>query len=315
MIEEVACNLCGSTESHILYTLEDTLYQIPGEFILRRCLRCGLMYLSPRPTPDTIGQYYPATYTSYRPPIEDERLSVMRWMRRRKLVKRRQLIEQYSRQQQGRLLDVGCATGLFLSEMAQSGWQVAGIEPIASAADYARQRFGLHVFQGVLSEAPFEPGTFDVVTFWDVLEHTFSPVEDLAQAARLLRPGGLLALSVPNWHSLERWFFGRYWQGLDPPRHLYVFTQQTLTALLNQAGFSVTDRVCFMPGYFSFIISLERWLHPKSPRLATLAHRLFNLPGMRLPFEPWFTLNNWLGKGAIVSLFAHKTASDKGEKR
>jgi 2-polyprenyl-3-methyl-5-hydroxy-6-metoxy-1,4-benzoquinol methylase len=308
-METVPCDLCGSTESSPLYALRDTLHQVPGEFVMRRCLRCGLMYLSPRPTLETIAAYYPAEYSSYRLPIEDERLALMRWMRRRKLAKRRHLIERYSGQNRGHLLDVGCATGLFLHEMAQSGWQVAGIEPIASAAEYARRRFGLSVFQGALSEAPYEPQSFDVVTFWDVLEHTFSPVEELAHAAHLLRPGGLLTLSVPNWDSFGRRLFGRHWQGLDPPRHLYVFTRKTLTALLVQAGFSVLDWVCFMPGYFFFIMSLERWLGTKNPRLSRLARRLLNIPGMRFPFEPWFTLSNWLGKGATISIFARKRTS------
>lgn len=290
------------------------MYQVPGEFVLRRCLHCDLMYLSPRPTYETIAVYYPTEYASYRPPIEDERSALMRWMRWRKLAKRRQMVERYSNQGQGHLLDIGCATGLFLNEMAQSGWQVAGIEPIASAAEYAYRRFGLSVFQGTLSEAPYEPASFDVVTFWDVLEHTFSPAQELVRAAHLLRPGGLLALSVPNWDSLERRFFGRHWQGLDPPRHLYVFTRKTLTALLVQAGFFVLDWVCFMPGYFSFILSLERWLGTKSLRLSQLARRVLNIPGMRFPFEPWFMFNNWLGKGAIISVFARKATSSKGDK-
>lgn len=312
-MEEVSCNLCGSYESSHLYTLTDTLYQIPGEFVLRRCLRCGLMYLSPRPTRETIAAYYPAEYAPYRPPIEDESLALMRWMRRRKLAKRRHLIEGYSGYRRGHLLDVGCATGLFLNEMAKAGWQVTGVEPVASAAEFARRRFALDVFQGTLGGAPYEPGSFDVLTFWDVLEHTSSPVEELACAARLLRPGGLLALSVPNWDSLERWLFGRHWQGLDPPRHLYVFTRETLTVLLSLAGFSTLHWVCFMPGYFSFVMSLERWLMVISPWLSKLARRVLGFPGMRYLFEPWFTLSNWLGKGAIISVFARKMAPPEGD--
>ena len=305
-MEEVPCNLCGATESLPLYALRDPGYEVPSGFVLRRCLHCGLMYLSPRPTQETIEAYYPAEYGPYRPAIEDERWALMRWIRRRKLAKRRRLTERYSGQKQGRLLDVGCATGLFLHEMAQAGWEVAGVEPIAPAAEYARRRFALSVFQGTLRSAPYAPASFDAMTFWDVLEHTFSPAEELAHAARLLRPGGLLVVSVPNWDSPDRWLFGRHWLGLDPPRHLYVFTRETLTALLAQAGFSVLDRVCFMSGYFSFVISLERWLETIDPQLSKFARQVFNLPGMRFPFEPWFMISNWLGKGAIISVLARK---------
>jgi SAM-dependent methyltransferase len=304
-VEEVPCNLCGSTESLPLYTLRDTGYGVPGEFVLRRCLHCGLMYLSPRPTQETIAAYYPEKYDPYRPAIEDERWAVMCWIRRRKLARKRHMIERYG-EVQGCLLDIGCSTGLFLHEMAQAGWQVAGIEPIASAAEYARRRFGLRVFQGMFSEAHYEPASFDVVTFWDVLEHTFSPAEELAHAARLLRPGGLLVANVPNWDSPDRWLFGRHWLGLDPPRHLYAFTRGTLTAMLAQAGFSVLDWVCFMSGYFSFAVSLEQWLETVDLRLSRFAKRVFGLPGMRFPFEPWFTLNNWLGKGPNITVVARR---------
>jgi 2-polyprenyl-3-methyl-5-hydroxy-6-metoxy-1,4-benzoquinol methylase len=308
-MEEISCDLCGLRESIPLYHLTDTLYNLPGTFVLRRCLRCDLMYLSPRPTRETIADYYPVDYSSYRPPIDDEPYALMRWIRRRKLVRRRQLIEKYSARRGARLLDVGCATGLFLHEMSRSGWHVAGVEPIGSAADYASRRFALEVYQGTLGTAPYGATTFDVVTFWDVLEHTFSPAGELAKAAFLLKPGGLIAISVPNWESIERWLFGRHWQGLDPPRHLYVFNRRTLTMLLNQAGFRILDWVCFLPGYFSFIISLERWLSTKDPRLARMANTIFNIPGMRFPFEPWFTFTNHLKKGAVISVFAVKEAA------
>jgi len=309
--EEVPCHLCGATESLPLHTLSDTLHNVPGTFVLRRCLQCELMYLSPRPTSETISAYYPAEYDSYRPPIEDERLALMRWIRQRKLARRRHLVERYSGRSRGELLDVGCSTGLFLHEMAQHDWGVAGVEPIAFAAEFAHQRFALNVFQGVLRDAPHEPASFDVVTFWDVLEHTFAPLEELAKASLLLRAGGLLVLNVPNWHSWDRWLFGRHWQGLDSPRHLYAFTRKTLTAMLTQTGFSVVDWVCFMPGYFSFVMSVERWLKTINPQFSRFVKRALFLPGMRFPFEPWFSLANWVQKGPLISVFAHKVAAHK----
>jgi len=304
--ESVACNLCGSSESTVVYTLSDMIHQPAGEFELQRCQRCGLMYLSPRPTPQSIGAYYPPDYTPYRPPVEDERFGLMRWMRRRKLARRRTLIEKYSGLKRGRVLDVGCATGLFLHEMQLAGWTAVGVEPIQSAADFARRRFGLEVFQGMLGDAPFAPDTFDVITFWDVLEHTFSPQDELANAARLVKPGGIVAINVPNWDSFDRQPAGRYWQGFDTPRHLYVFTRPTLTQLLENAGFRVLDWVCFMPGYFTWILSLERQVAAKRPRLARALMRVLMLPGVRLIFEPWFSFVNWRRTGPVISVFAQQ---------
>jgi SAM-dependent methyltransferase len=267
------------------------------------------MYLSPRPDLASIGHYYPENYTPYRPPVEDERFAIMRWVRQRKLSKRREMVERYSGRTSGRILDVGSSTGLFLHEMQKSGWKAVGVELNPKAAQQARQRYGLDVFVGTLENASLEANSFDIISFWDVLEHTFSPSSELARAAELLRTGGVLAISIPNWDSFDRMIFGIHWQGLDPPRHLYMFTRETLTAFLSQAGFDVLDWVCFVSGYFSFSLSLERLLIDKVPRMSRLFGRMLELPGIRIPFEPWFMLSNRLDKGGIVTIFARKRES------
>jgi SAM-dependent methyltransferase len=305
-METVACDLCGANDTTALYAWDDWGEpRLPGAFLVA-CQRCGLMYLNPRPDQNEIGAYYPPEYSPYRPAIEDEHFALMRWVRRRKLVVRRQLIERYSGAQTGRLLDVGCATGLFLHEMALAGWNALGVEPSPQAATYAHERTGLEVFQGWLGDAPFEPASFDVVTYWDVLEHTFSPSAELARCVRLLKPGGLLAINVPNWDSVERRVFGPYWNGFDPPRHLYTFTRPVLTALLTQAALRPLAWTCFMPSYFSFIISLDRWLKVRRPAWAAPVRRVLNFPSIRFLFEPWFWACNRLGQGGVIAVFAQK---------
>jgi len=104
-LESVPCDLCGAeaTASVPLYTLRDTFHDLPGEFVLRRCRTCGLMYLSPRPTPQGMLVYYPDAYSNYRPAIEDEWSPLMRWMRRRKLAARRTVIERASGLRRGQI--------------------------------------------------------------------------------------------------------------------------------------------------------------------------------------------------------------------
>ncbi len=305
-IETTACDLCGSTQTRPLYTNAD--WHLPGldAFALVQCTQCGLIYLNPRPTPQAIGVFYPQDYAPFRPAIEDERWALMRWMRRRKLQRRRALVERYSRTRRGRVLDVGCATGLFLHEMSQAGWHAQGVELTPGAAEYARSRFGLEVFTGQLEEASLPEATFDAVTFWDVLEHTFSPRRTLERSAALLKRGGIVAINIPNWESIERRVFGAQWIGLDPPRHLYVFPRATLTALLEQTGFEVLGWETAMPPYFAFAISAEQWLAARSPRLGTAARRILGLPGMRLLFEPYFAITNRLQRSGIISVFARK---------
>lgn len=305
-LQECACDLCGEREATVLYRGSDWPPEVPDAVALVRCAQCGLMYLSPRPSPRAIGAFYPPDYAPFRRAVEDEPWALLRRMRRRKLAQRRRLVESATGRTRGRVLDVGCSTGLFLNEMAQAGWQAEGVEPAPEAARYARERFGLAVFEGMLEEAPLEAGSFDLVSFWDVLEHVFSPSATLARTAALLAPGGVVAINVPNWDSFDRRLFGGDWQGFDPPRHLYVFDRVTLGALLERAGFAPIRWVCFMPSYFTFILSVERWLARRWPGAAAPVMRVLNLPGLRLLFEPPFWLANRLGRGSVITVLARK---------
>jgi SAM-dependent methyltransferase len=122
--------------------------------------------------------------------------------------------------------------------MRQAGWICAGVEPNPVAAGFAQSELGLNVVTGDIFAWPAQ-AQFDLVTLWDVLEHTPSPTAVLRQARALLKPRGWLALSVPNWGSLERRLFGERWIAHDAPRHLYHFAPQPLRALLGRAGFVV----------------------------------------------------------------------------
>ncbi len=305
-LESPPCDLCGARDAEALFTGADWPAEVPDAVAMVRCRRCGLIYLCPRPVPAAIGRFYPPDYAPFRTAVEDERRALMRWMRRRKLATRRALVERFSGRTMGRVLDVGCSTGLFLHEMALGGWRAEGVELTPSAVRYARERFGLAVFEGMLEDAPLVPGSFDAVTYWDVLEHVYSPAATLARTAALLAPGGIVAINVPNWDSADRRLFGRHWQGYDPPRHLYVFTRRTLGALLDRAGFDVLGWVCFMPSYFTFILSLERWLEAEHPSWAGRVMRVLNFPGVRLLAEPPFWLANRLGRGSVIAVFARK---------
>lgn len=306
-LEAPACDRCGGRDAAALIPPGTWGPPLPPQLAMRRCRSCGLVYLSPRPTREAIGAFYPPDYQPYRRAVEDEPWALMRLMRRRKLADRRRLVERYRGEgAPGRVLDVGCSTGLFLHEMALAGWEAEGVELSPEAADYARRRFGLRVQTGMLEDAQLAPGSFDLVTFWDVLEHVYSPTDTLARAATLLKPGGLVVVHVPNWDSPERRLFGRHWAGWDPPRHLYVFDRASLGGLLQGAGFQVLDWVCFMPAYFTWLISLEHALETHAPRLRAPLIRLLRLPGLRLPLEPAFWLLNRLGRGSVIAAVARR---------
>jgi SAM-dependent methyltransferase len=136
----------------------------------------------------------------------------------------------------GRLLDVGCGSGEWLASMRERGWNVAGLDFDQDAVRIAKQS-GLEVRSGTLKEQNYASKSFDAVTLHHVIEHVPDPVETLTECARILVNGGQLVLSTPNSASLGHRIFKEYWRGLEPPRHLHIFSGRSLRRVLEQAGF------------------------------------------------------------------------------
>jgi len=138
------------------------------------------------------------------------------------------------------LLDVGCGSGEFLERMRDRGWRVVGVEPDPKAAESARSNH-LDVRDGLLADANFEDDMFDAIVLSHVIEHVHDPVALLRECARVLRPGGRLVMTTPNLESIGHRRFGADWRGLEPPRHLHVFSVDSLSACVALAGLEVTD--------------------------------------------------------------------------
>jgi SAM-dependent methyltransferase len=135
-----------------------------------------------------------------------------------------------------RLLDVGFGRGEFLRSMREHGWQVKGLEPDHGAVEAARAE-GLDVEQGLIDDAPYPSESFDAITLSHVIEHLHDPVASLTACNRLLKAGGVLWIATPNIASRAQRRFGRDWFGLDPPRHLVIFTRKSLERALRRTGF------------------------------------------------------------------------------
>jgi len=137
------------------------------------------------------------------------------------------IVQQY--RSPGRLLDVGCASGMFLRCAADAGWKVVGVEPARALYEKAKEALagGGELICATLQEAGLSPSSFDVVTLWDVLEHTPDPLRFLCSCASLLRPGGHLFLNVPDLDSLQSRLLGLRWP-LFLPEHLNYFDRKSL---------------------------------------------------------------------------------------
>lgn len=220
----------------VLLRGHDRLTGAPGSFSVLSCSGCGLAFTHPRLRPEEFATYYPESYSAYEPNVGDHRPSLgerLGALQRQAIVQLGPYRKVWQRPP-GRLLDVGCGTGDLAAIFGRRGWSVAGIEPSSAAAEHARA-IGVEAVAGTLAAAPWEAGEFDAILFNHSLEHIDDPAQAVADAARLLRPGGLLAIAVPNFGSWHRRLFGSAWFQLDLPRHLQHFDRASLSALVEAA--------------------------------------------------------------------------------
>jgi SAM-dependent methyltransferase len=234
-LERVACCLCGNAAATRLIAVRDWGYGLTRDtFLIERCPRCGLAYLNPRPVREDMGMFYPTRYYERRqdigvlaPPVR--RMSDDALAEQEALCK-----EAGPAGGPRRVLDVGCASGMFLARMKKQGWSVQGVEVSAEAAEWGVRELEVDIINRPLTESGLPPEQFDVVTFWSALEHVHDPMSYLAEARRLLKPEGSVVILIPNFSSPTVRYL--HW-GLDPPRHLYHFTPDSLRRALRAAGF------------------------------------------------------------------------------
>ena len=159
-----------------------------------------------------------------------------------------QLLKHY--QPTGKLLDVGCATGIFLTQAQNQGYTVRGIDTSSYAIFKAKKLLPTQVTQATLSTAKFRSGSFDVITLFDVFEHLHTPIRDLRTCYRLLKPGGLLVINTGDTASLIVKLQSHHWHFFIPPQHLYFYSRHNLKTLLKANGFQ-TIRTIFKGKHIS----------------------------------------------------------------
>lgn len=238
---KVRCPGCGKPQPRpsVLLRGRDRLTGAEGDFSVVACGECGLAFTLPRLEADDFATYYPEAYSAYSPAAQvgrarrtpGELVDALRL----ELIIRVGPYRRIWQQGPGRLLDVGCGAGDLASVFKRHGWDVAGIEPSTQAAEHARAA-GVETVTGTLADAPWAPGSFDAIVFNHSLEHIDDPAAALVAAAGLLRPGGILAIAVPNFGSWHRRVFRSSWFQLDLPRHLQHFDRHSLASMVRRAG-------------------------------------------------------------------------------
>jgi len=196
------CPLCGSPDFSLRYPASKGVreamtaehFRCTSPYLSRhgdivQCNRCHLLFSNPQPDPAQLLDIYRAVED----PVYQEETAAREQTFARSL---RQL--QLLATPPGKLLDVGCYTGVFMKLAALEGWTVTGVELSAWAAVIARKDSGGQVYSLPLEEAGLQAASFDVITLWDVMEHLGQPAAMLKNVHKLLKPGGL-SPSAPTW--------------------------------------------------------------------------------------------------------------------
>lgn len=272
----------GLEQAHCLFcprgVAVQSLFADPPLAVVR-CRGCGLVFVSPRVAADRLGEVYGESY--WRSPAAkhygytDYRAGAADWLR----TYRRRIEGLRGRLAPGaRVLDVGCAAGFFLEVMQSDGFDVWGVEISAEIAAEARRRVGHdRIHRGALEDAPHRRQSFDLISFWDVVEHLPDPIATLRVARRLLKPDGLLLVETQNVESRFARLMGRRWQHFKQVEHLWHFSPSTARQLLEAGGFETVELTARGAGKhvgFDFIVERAGRLHP---RLSTVLSPLARL--------------------------------------
>jgi len=295
-LERVRCDLCGADETRERYKKPDTgRWTSDFEFPVVECLRCGLVYVNPRPTERGMAPFYAGDYHEGRDSAQHAR--------------------RYARQlaflpglESERLLDIGCARGDFLAFALARHPRLAahGVDAYSKGVGDARIAFQPRS----LLECRFADASFDLVTAWAVFEHLHRPDAYFAEVRRILEPGGRFVFLVTNAESLwSRCAFGE-----DVPRHTYHYSAPVLRRYAAKHGFEVQrisfdDRIFDGRGRGMFRVRLLRaagvsWKDSAARRFTLLQHMARNagklLDGVvfALHWEAWLQRS-----GIIVAEF------------
>lgn len=234
-----ACCLCGATKLAAEWTGPDTDGLLQRTFTLYRCGTCGVGQVAPLPTAEEEGQLYPPVF--YRKSARPEHPGLLSRLvtawERLGYQQRVSLVGAPSGTR--KLLDVGCGNGRFLSEARAAGWEVEGVEPSDSGAELAARQYDVKVHHGRLDRLALAEGSYQAITFWHTIEHMADFRVVLATAVKLLAPGGSLVLATPDFGGFEARLFGSKWGLFDVPRHVVLFTADSLRKLADELGLKV----------------------------------------------------------------------------
>lgn len=285
------CPACGTDDQRAIGA--------KNGFDLSVCKRCASIFTSNMPMADESFDY--SKYYS------DTNLAVPAFVRRRAS----EIVAGFDNyRNNNRFLDIGFGAGTFLSAAAERAWEVFGSE-VSYPAVSAAEKLGFKVFFGKLTEARFPDEYFDVITASEILEHLEDPMVDLAEIARVLRPGGLFWATTPSSRSLSFRLLGIDWSVLAPPEHVQIYSPKGVAGMLNKAGFknmTIRTHGCNIHEIINHYKKIDRTVEPFDRNASAFEMNEF-LAASPIRRSLKGLLNhslNWLRLGDSLKIFAKK---------
>ena len=233
------CPWCDSDNNHQFLKLKD-YFLTQEDFEILECNDCKLLFTTPCPAPDKIGDYYKSEeYLSH----NDEKKSL--FARIYNIVKKTNIKNKFNiavgnKQSAVRILDIGCGVGDFLNYAKEKGCDITGIEPNDDARKIAEKKLNIKVFSPAeLENLP--DNSFDIITMWHVLEHVADLKTEIHHLQRLLKNDGRLILALPNYKSFDAEYYKDKWAAYDVPRHLNHFSRTSIENIFKETKFQLTD--------------------------------------------------------------------------
>ena len=244
------CYCCGKEDFRLYTQAKDNYYT--ETFNIVQCNHCHFIFTNPRPDFNEIGKYYHAAdYLSHQSHTKGFVQSIYRVARNYMKGKKLQLIQQVIQKENNfALLDYGCGTGDFLGYIQKQNITAEGVEPDEHARKVAKEVNQVTTYS--LEQAnELSTQKFDVITLWHVLEHIHQLHEKIEQFRSWLKPNGKLIIAVPNIESYDAAYYGKHWDALDVPRHIYHFSPTNLRQIVEQHSLKlISTHPLFLDAYY-----------------------------------------------------------------
>ena len=234
------CPWCNSENNSKFLELKD-YFLTQENFEILECNDCKLLFTTPCPAPDKIGDYYKSEdYLSHNESKKGIVPKIYNLVKKVNIKNKFNITVNGQQTTDNSILDIGCGVGDFLNYAKEKGCNITGIEPSEDARKIAEEKLGTKIFSPEeLQNIPNE--SFDIVTMWHVLEHVADLKTEIDHLERIVKKNGRLVLALPNYKSFDAEYYKDKWAAYDVPRHLNHFSSTSIKNIFDTTAFQLID--------------------------------------------------------------------------